>query len=779
MIRRFTFIAAILLFIFYGCGPVKRSQWRDYNRKTSNFVQSADIKAGEKLKKEHKDESFIYNNYIMEIGFNKNPDYEEWIKKSKEKKKKYTKLKWVDNRVNYTIDVNDELTDSEVKELKIWYQNKYKERYTYPYIQVTDEDVAEHIEEIKRNRNSTPPGQYMSSIKHSFELTSLEDYNSYGLTVAYTNGSSIKDLTVDYGRGTYEPDHAIVPYESNGIFYQDVNIYAANVYFPTLGSRAYVDYTEDYNDIKFNTTVYIPEEYFQEKKTISFAIPAWLDVTIIEKNFEGLDFTKTTSAPKPIKKKVVKNVGEDGTTTSVDADAEPASNSKTNSKSKSKTKDKKAKAAAGVKYITYEFKNVKPRDYKNDKSSRGQSYNYPHFLIQYNYATEGTEQKPLTGTTTGLYNWYRELVKQLKNDTAALSKITHKLIEDKPTDDEKIKSIYYWVQDNIRYIAFEDGIAGFKPEECSEVFNNRYGDCKGMANLLVNMLHIAGYDARRVWIGTRHLNYDYSTPSIAVNNHMIAALKRDTGFIFLDGTETWCPFNQYAHRIQGRQVMIENGDTFLLYNIPEYGPDFNLENVAISASISGKEIKASTEKTYNGESRLNFIRQVNDLELQDREKALYNYVSNRNIDLKPSNIKTSDIRNREGKATLSYNLDISNHIIESNGKKYVNIDWERDLQHLEFDTAKRSDFDFGEKICQKMEVKLDLGNLKVDYMPANINVNNEFYKIHMGLAVQGNTLVYKREIIIKQGYIPVSELKNWNDLHAKMNSFYNDYIILK
>jgi hypothetical protein len=30
---------------------------------------------------------------------------------------------------------------------------------------------------------------------------------------------------------------------------------------------------------------------------------------------------------------------------------------------------------------------------------------------------------------------------------------------------DKVKAIFYWVQNNIRYIAFEDGIAGFLPDK--------------------------------------------------------------------------------------------------------------------------------------------------------------------------------------------------------------------------------------------------------------------------------------------------------------------------
>ena len=65
--------------------------------------------------------------------------------------------------------------------------------------------------------------------------------------------------------------------------------------------------------------------------------------------------------------------------------------------------------------------------------------------------------------------------------------------------------MFYWVQDNIRYIAFENGIMGFKPDAAQNVLNKKYGDCKGKANLLKEMLKLAGYDARLTWIGTSDL----------------------------------------------------------------------------------------------------------------------------------------------------------------------------------------------------------------------------------------------------------------------------------
>src|SRR5690606_29442469 len=99
-----------------------------------------------------------------------------------------------------------------------------------------------------------------------------------------------------------------------------------------------------------------------------------------------------------------------------------------------------------------------------------------------------------------------------------------KLTESAKTSEEKIKSIYYWVQDNIKYIAFEDGISGFRPDAAQNVLVNRYGDCKGMANLTKEMLKVAGFDARLAWIGTNRIPYTYELPSLAVDNHMICVV---------------------------------------------------------------------------------------------------------------------------------------------------------------------------------------------------------------------------------------------------------------
>ncbi|MBO9684522.1 MAG: hypothetical protein J7502_17955, partial [Flavisolibacter sp.] len=63
-----------------------------------------------------------------------------------------------------------------------------------------------------------------------------------------------------------------------------------------------------------------------------------------------------------------------------------------------------------------------------------------------------------------LYNWYHFVTTDIGNKPDELKSKVDELVFNKKTDIEKIESIFYWVQDNVRYIAFENGIMGFKTD---------------------------------------------------------------------------------------------------------------------------------------------------------------------------------------------------------------------------------------------------------------------------------------------------------------------------
>ena len=56
------------------------------------------------------------------------------------------------------------------------------------------------------------------------------------------------------------------------------------------------------------------------------------------------------------------------------------------------------------------------------------------------------------------------------------------------TDSGRIADTFAWVQSNIRYVAYEEGDAGQRPDTPAEVLRKRYGDCKGSAALMRALL---------------------------------------------------------------------------------------------------------------------------------------------------------------------------------------------------------------------------------------------------------------------------------------------------
>src|SRR5690606_34299969 len=82
-----------------------------------------------------------------------------------------------------------------------------------------------------------------------------------------------------------------------------------------------------------------------------------------------------------------------------------------------------------------------------EENAPGPTYIYPHILILAKSYTFNEQQQPIFNSTQDLYNWYKSLVDELKNDNTAINSKVAELTANAKTDEEKIKNIYYWVQD--------------------------------------------------------------------------------------------------------------------------------------------------------------------------------------------------------------------------------------------------------------------------------------------------------------------------------------------
>lgn len=142
---------------------------------------------------------------------------------------------------------------------------------------------------------------------------------------------------------------------------------------------------------------------------------------------------------------------------------------------------------------------------------------------------------------------------------------------DKLTARMRLEKIYSWVQTNIRYVAYEEGESGHRPDRPAEVIRKRYGDCKGMALLLTTLLRHEGIEARAAVVGTTDIPFGIAeNPSIAATNHSICIAVESGDTLYLDATNEHIPAHHIPGPVQGKDAIVlpvADGE-YRMHNIP-------------------------------------------------------------------------------------------------------------------------------------------------------------------------------------------------------------------
>ena len=195
-----------------------------------------------------------------------------------------------------------------------------------------------------------------------------------------------------------------------------------------------------------------------------------------------------------------------------------------------------------------------------------------------------------------VYNWWGSLVVDKINIDEAIEEKTQELIKDKNTQEEKAKAIYHWVASKIRYVGVEYGEAGFEPHYATEIFKNKYGDCKDQTMLLISMLRYAGISAYPVLIGTKgSYLLDEEFPTL-IFNHAICLAKVGEKLVFLDPTAETTSFGDLPGGDQDRKVFVFYEKEGKIQKTPLFAPEHNKAYISMSIDIHEDETISGTRK---------------------------------------------------------------------------------------------------------------------------------------------------------------------------------------
>jgi hypothetical protein len=201
----------------------------------------------------------------------------------------------------------------------------------------------------------------------------------------------------------------------------------------------------------------------------------------------------------------------------------------------------------------------------------------------------------------------------------------HKLIDGLNNQEEKVKKLYQYLQNNTRYISVQLGIGGWQPFDAKYVAANKYGDCKALSNFMVSILKEAGIKAHYVVAtagdGEKGLSEDFPAPSYF--NHVITCVPNGKDSIWLECTSQTEPAGYMGSFTGNRKVLLIDDDGGHVVQTPTYTAKENLQTRKTIASVKPDGSMSADVFTHStGEQQELQHRLIHDYTKEGREKYL-------------------------------------------------------------------------------------------------------------------------------------------------------------
>lgn len=505
------------------------------------------------------------------------------------------------------------------------------------------------------------------------------------------------------------------------VFYDDTKACIIRGYIDKKGETCKASFERTFKDPKYFTRIYLLENYFVKNKTLTITIPKQLsNYRIKEMNFKGFGIQ---------------------------------SSHKTTSEGE-----------------VYSYTLLNADRMKEDKQMPPASNVYPYLLITGSFSD-----------VNALYSWSKEMA-NVDCTIPDLKALLQEINAHSKTDEDRISNTYHWIQDHIRYVAFEAGISGHRPDTPKEVLRKRYGDCKGMALLLKTLLKAQGFDARLTDIGTNEISFKMSEiPTLAGANHVICTLFHKGKTLYLDATCNHIPYTYTPQHIQGSEAMIENGDKPLLQIVPRQKADTSIDSLAYQYHLQGDALIGKANYQLRGDMKEWFMSVIDDAGNKNSDDILANNLNADTHNMTVSDVKWVDNDARHEWAHFTGNVVNKPAVQQMDGEIYIELNPHNNLFDRRIDTNQRTnDYYFPVRcnIVRQASLTIPTG-YKVDYLPPSATFSTPEGKLTCRFTQKGNTILFHQKMQINHRRIPLANIPKWNEAVSKWKDACNEQIVLK
>ncbi|UTW64818.1 DUF3857 domain-containing protein [bacterium SCSIO 12643] len=242
-------------------------------------------------------------------------------------------------------------------------------------------------------------------------------------------------------------------------------------------------------------------------------------------------------------------------------------------------------------------------------------------------------------------NWVYNLNQFNKPISPEVISKVNELTAHAKSDYEKVSILYKYLQDNTRYVNIALGIGGMRPAHINEVYQNGYGDCKGLSNTMKELLEIANIHSYYTIVlagrKTPEIQEDFISQQF---NHVILCVPLNNDSIWLECTSQTIPFGFLGDFTDNRKALLISQNNSHLVHTPKYNDSLNLleKEVLVSILPDGTE-KYQIQKSGKG-LQYSWYKDVIESEGEKRMKFIKSQFKNEEIDISDFNIETKNMK---------------------------------------------------------------------------------------------------------------------------------------
>ncbi len=514
-------------------------------------------------------------------------------------------------------------------------------------------------------------------------------------------------------------------YISDDVFFDDAKACIMTAEIKKAGATRDVTYKRTYHKPEFFPGVMIIEHYDVENGEMIFEIPSSLAerYTLVDHRFPDSMFVKTTEE---------KN---------------------------------------NTLYVKYTYKDLKkPKSYSDSPSLH---LTVPEIIVLGHFKN-----------TDELYKYLYSYIPKDDPGAAEVAAKAREITKDCNTDEERIKAITDFVHNTVRYVAVENGELGQKPDLASEVLRKAYGDCKGSASLIKEMLCSLGIDARRVWLGTDVIDTRWTdVPNVSSGNHMIAAVVNGDSITYIDGTLKYTSPGELAVAESGVQTIIEgDADNYIIGETPKCRPELYTDSTAWTVNIipDTSTLSYTGSITITGMKRKGFISSVDDTAPAKRND-LYEHVLSRRI--KGGHTRSATCSDTANAIVIEGTVEQTGAIKRAGKQMIVDINPAPNILNLRFTPSDRKTPGMMES-TDKTVIVITLNvpeGMVADKLPSGTEINNKWVsaKVDNEISPDGRSVVRTLTLITRRGIVGVDDIKQFNAEIKQLNRACSANIVLK